>query len=49
MYVLGIDFRSPPIFRMSCSFARWWITSPAARKSSALKNACVIRWNIPFP
>ena len=21
---------------------------PAAMKSSALKNACVIRWNIPF-
>ena len=25
-----------------------WMTRPAARKSSALKNACVIRWNIEF-
>ena len=24
------------------------MTMPAAMKSSALKNACVIRWNIPF-
>ena len=44
--VYGIDFARPPILRMSCSPSRWWITSPAARKSSALKNACVTRWNI---
>jgi hypothetical protein len=31
---------------MSCSPASAWMTMPAARKSNALKNACVIRWNI---
>jgi len=38
---------SPPIFRRSCS---WWqpkITLPEPRKSSALKKACVSRWNMP--
>ena len=45
-YVFGIEPRRPPILRMSCSPARWWMTTPAARKSSALKKACVIRWNI---
>ena len=49
MYVSASARRTPPISRMSCSPARWWITRPAARKSSALKNACVSRWNIPFP
>ena len=44
--VYGITLRSPPIFRMSCSPARWWMITPAERKSSALKKACVIRWNI---
>ena len=24
-----------------------WMTLPAARKSSALKNACVVRWKNP--
>jgi len=47
--VNGISRRSPPIWRMSCSPARWWITTPAAMKSSALKKACVIRWNIANP
>ena len=47
-YVRGISTRMPPIFRMSCSPTSAWMTSPAARKSSALKNACVSRWNIPF-
>ena len=48
--VAGIFARSPPIERMSlgsepagsaCSIA--WIKEPAARKRSALKNACVRR------
>ena len=47
-YVRGRYLRSPPIFRMSCSPMSAWMTIPAARKSSALKNACVIRWNIAF-
>ena len=46
--VRGSAFPRPPIRRMSCSPARAWMTIPAARKSSALKNACVIRWNIAF-
>src|SRR5437870_4746194 len=33
--------------RMSCSPATAWITDPLPRKRSALKNACVIRWNAP--
>ena len=37
----------PPIRRMSCSPDSAWITEPAPRKSSALKNACVIRWKMP--
>ena len=39
----------PPILKMSCS---WWhprITEPAPRKRSALKKACVVRWNIAAP
>ena len=47
-YVNGISRRSPPILRMSCSPASAWMTIPAAMKSSALKKACVIRWNIPL-
>ena len=46
MYVRGRNCRRPPIFRMSCSPMSAWMTMPAARKSSALKKACVIRWNI---
>ncbi len=45
-YVFGSRFRRPPIRRMSCSPTSAWMTMPAARKSSALKKACVIRWNI---
>ena len=45
--VTGICFLSPPIFRMSCSPDMPWITEPEPRKSSALKNACVIRWKTP--
>ena len=33
--------------RMSCSPAIAWITEPLPRKSSALKNAWVMRWNAP--
>ena len=44
--VRGIADLRPPIFRMSCSPSRWWITSPADMKRSALKKACVIRWKI---
>ena len=47
--VNGIALRSPPILRMSCSPSRRWITSPAAMKRSALKKACVMRWNIANP
>src|SRR5437764_10556402 len=45
--VQGMYLRKPPIFRMSCSPDMPWITDPAARNSSALKKACVIRWKIP--
>ena len=45
-YVTGIFVRKPPIFQMFCSWCMAWITAPAPRKSSALKNACVKRWNI---
>ncbi|OQC34548.1 MAG: hypothetical protein BWX64_02758 [Acidobacteria bacterium ADurb.Bin051] len=45
-YVAGSTFARPPIFRMSCSPDSAWITEPAPRKSSALKNACVPRWKI---
>jgi len=38
----------PRMLRMSCSPESAWMTMPAAMKSRALKNACVIRWNIPF-
>ena len=39
--VQGIFFRSPPIFRMSCSPDIAWMTEPEPRKSSALKKAWV--------
>ena len=45
--VTRIGLRSPPILRMSCSSAMAWITDPAARKSSALKKAWVMRWKRP--
>ena len=44
--VTGIFFSRPPIFQMSCSSCSAWMTEPAARNSSALKNAWVVRWNI---
>ena len=45
--VNGIALRKPPILSRSCSPAIAEITEPAAMNSSALKNACVIRWNRP--
>ena len=45
--VIGMFFRRPPMWRMSCSPFSAWITLPAPRNSSALKNACVIRWKMP--
>ena len=46
-YVNGMAFRKPPIRSRSCSPAMAAITEPAAMNSSALKNACVSRWNRP--
>ena len=45
--VTGMYFFRPPMRRMSCSPPIAWITEPLPRKSSALKKACVIRWNAP--
>ncbi len=44
--VTGIDFRRPPMSLMLFECTAW-ITEPAQRKSSALKNACVNRWKTP--
>ena len=44
--VMGMCLASPPIFRMSCSWCIPMITDPAARNSSALKKACVMRWKM---
>ena len=38
--------KQPPIFLISCSFDKPWITEPAPKNKSALKNACVVKWNI---
>ncbi len=43
--VTGMNFFSAPIFCMSCSPPIAWMTDPLPRNSSALKKACVIRWN----
>ncbi len=45
--VTGMYFFRPPIFSMFCSPAIAWMTAPLQRKRSALKKACVIRWNAP--
>ena len=45
--VNGIALRKPPIRSRFCSPAIAAMTEPAAMNSSALKNACVIRWNRP--
>jgi hypothetical protein len=44
--VTGMNFRRPPMRRMSCSPCSPWITDPEPRKSSALKNACVTMWKM---
>ena len=44
--VTGISFRRPPNCRMSMTSPIACITLPAERNSSALKKACVNRWNI---
>ena len=43
--VIGIVRRRPPMRRTSKLFVAW-LTEPAPRKSSALKQACVSRWKI---
>ena len=45
--VIGMYLRSPPMsFFMSKEWCEpEWLTEPAPRNSSALKNACVKRWN----
>ena len=45
--VNGIALRKPPILSRSWVPAIAAITEPAAMNSSALKKACVIRWNMP--
>jgi len=45
--VYGIALRKPPILSRSCVPAIAAMTEPAAMNSSALKKACVIRWNMP--
>ncbi len=45
--VIGMYLHKPPILRMSCSWCIAMITEPAAKNSSALKNACVIKWKMP--
>ena len=45
--VIGMNFRSAPMRRMSCSSCMPWITEPAPRNSSALKPACVTMWKMP--
>ena len=45
--VNGIARRSPDMRSMFCSPAIAAITEPAAMNISALKKACVMRWNIP--
>ena len=47
MKVRGIFFASPPIWRISSTPCRAWITAPAPKNRQALKNAWVVRWNMP--
>ena len=44
--VSGISSRRPPISFMSLEWTAW-MTEPAPRNRSALKNACVKRWKNP--
>ena len=46
-FVFGSAAPRPPILRTSCSPPSAWITMPAPRNRSALKKACVSRWNMP--
>jgi hypothetical protein len=45
--VNGIARRKPPIRSRFCTPAIAAMTEPAAMNSSALKNACVMRWKSP--
>ena len=45
--VNGIALRKPPIRSRLCSPAIAPMIEPAAMNSSALKKACVMRWNMP--
>ena len=45
--VIGMRRRRPPKRRMSITPPIACITLPAPRNSSALKKACVTRWNMP--
>ena len=45
--VNGIALRKPPMRSRSWVPAIAAMTEPAAMNSSALKKACVIRWNMP--
>ena len=45
LFAIGIFRASPPISQMLLVCTAW-ITAPAPRNSSALKKACVNRWNI---
>ncbi len=45
--VIGMNLRRAPILRMSCSSCMPWMTEPAPRNSSALKQACVTMWKMP--
>ena len=44
--VTGMNLRSTPMRRMSCSSCIPWITEPDPRNSRALKKAWVIMWKI---
>ena len=45
--VIGMYLRRPPMWLMSCLWCMAMMTEPAARNSSALKKAWVIRWKMP--
>ena len=42
----GRRVRNPPIRKILCSSCKALMTMPAARNSSALKNACVMKWKM---
>jgi hypothetical protein len=46
-YVNGSALRKPPIFCSDCPPPIAPMIEPAPMNKSALKNACVIRWNRP--